>query len=162
MSKNDSLQVNGDLQTAILAAVKKEIWVGLSVESAFKLFTEGIAAWWPLHSHSVGAEQAESCVFENWIGGRIYEVMQGGKQAEWGRVLVYAPPKRLTFSWYPGRDESTAQEVTITFTADRNGTRLELVHQGWETLGERAQEIRRGYDTGWESVLAEYIKKSKV
>jgi hypothetical protein len=34
---------------------------------------------------------------------------------------------------------------------------VELVHVGWETLGEQALALRHGYDTGWDYVLAKYI-----
>jgi hypothetical protein len=34
---------------------------------------------------------------------------------------------------------------------------VELVHTGWETLGDEAQSGREGYDFGWDFVLANYI-----
>ncbi len=45
-------------------------------EDAFRLFTEGIATWWPLQEHAVGAGEenyAASVVFEPRDGRRIYE-----------------------------------------------------------------------------------------
>ena len=156
MSQNESLEVSAKIQVEAIEPVRKEIQVSLSPEAAFRLFTDGIARWWPLRSHSVGEEKAESCVFEGRVGGRIYEIMQGGRQAEWGRVLSYEPPRRVVFSWYPGRTQATAQEVTLTFTPVEAGTLVELVHRGWETLGEKAQEMRRGYHTGWDTVLDEF------
>ena len=44
--------------------VEKQIKVGLSQEAAFRLFTEGLDKWWPLATHSVGEEQAETCVLK--------------------------------------------------------------------------------------------------
>ena len=35
------------------------------------------------------------------------------------------------------------------------GTRVELVHTGWERRGEQALEAMKGYDEGWEVVLGE-------
>jgi hypothetical protein len=138
--------------------VRKQVKVSLSVEKAFELFTAGIGTWWPLTTHSVGEEQAESCFFEGWVGGRIVEVLKDGSRSEWGRVLVWEPYQRVSFHWYPGREPDTAQEVTVTFREIPGGSVVELVHTGWETLGAAlAQSRRDGYDTGWDFVLAKYI-----
>jgi uncharacterized protein YndB with AHSA1/START domain len=145
-------------QSVKIEPLRKQLKVGLSPEDAFRLFTEGIDKWWPLRTHSVGEEQAESCYFEGWVGGRIMEVLKDGNQSEWGKVLVWKPFEKVTFTWYPGRTPETAQEVTVKFSEiEGGGTLVELVHTGWETLGERAQSGRAGYDTGWDFVLAKYI-----
>jgi uncharacterized protein YndB with AHSA1/START domain len=144
-------------QAIKIEPVEKQIKVGLNQEAAFRLFTEGLNKWWPLATHSVGEEQAETCVFEGHVGGRIYEVMKDGNQAEWGKVLAWKPFEKLVFTWYPGRTSETAQEVTVTFREIPGGTQVELVHIGWELLGEKAQSGREGYDFGWDFVLANYI-----
>ena len=140
--------------------VRKQVKVGLPPEAAFKLFTQGIGSWWPLSAYSVGQEHAETCFFEGWTGGRIMEVLKDGSQSEWGRVLVWEPYQRVSFHWYPGRGADTAQKVTITFLKIPEGTLVELVHSGWETLGDRAQAIRNGYVSGWDFVLARYIDQA--
>jgi uncharacterized protein YndB with AHSA1/START domain len=137
--------------------VRKQLKVSLPVEKAFELFTSGIGTWWPMATHSVGEGQAETCFFEGWVGGRIVEVLKDGSQSEWGKVLSWEPPHRVSFHWYPGRRPDTAQEVTVTFTAIATGSLVELVHVGWESLGEQALARRDGYDTGWDYVLAKYI-----
>ena len=75
------------VQSVKIEPVRKQLKVGLSVERAFELFTAGIGKWWPLLTHSVGEEQAETCFFEGWVGGRIVEVLKDGTQSEWGKVL---------------------------------------------------------------------------
>ena len=137
--------------------VQKELKVRLPRESAFKLFTEEISTWWPLPSHSVGGDEAEICFFEGRAGGRIYEIMSDGREAEWGRVLAWEPYDRVVFNWYPGRTPDSAQEVTVTFSDFPGGTRVELVHVGWEIRGAEAQKDRDGYDMGWDFVLANYV-----
>ena len=144
-------------QTVKIEPVRKQLKVRLSVEQAFELFTAGIGKWWPLVTHSVGEEQAETCFFEGWIGGRIVEVLRDGSQAEWGRVLVWEPFHKVSFHWYPRRAPDAAQEVTVSFSEISDGTLVELVHVGWETLGADAQDRRDGYETGWDFVLAKYI-----
>jgi hypothetical protein len=146
------------LQTTKIEPIQKQLKVSLSVEQSFKLFTEGINKWWPLSTHSVGEDQAESCYFEGWVGGRIMEVLKDGSEAEWGKVLTWKPYELVSFQWYPGRTAETAQEVTVKFSElASGGTLVELIHIGWETLGEKAQSTRLGYETGWDFVLAKYI-----
>lgn len=146
------------LQAVKIEPVRKELKVGLNPEQAFRLFTEGIGKWWPLHTHSVGLEDAQTCYFEGRVGGRIMEVLKDGSESEWGRVLAWKPFELVTFQWYPGREPDSAQEVTVTFkNLASGGTLVELVHTGWETLGDRALEVRTGYDSGWDFVLANYI-----
>jgi hypothetical protein len=143
-----------------LEPVRKQLKVSLPVEASFRLFTEGIGRWWPLATHSVGEDQAETCFLEGWVGGRIVEVIKDGRQVEWGKVTVWEPFQRVSFHWYPGRALDTAQEVTVTFREVQGGTLVGLVHTGWETLGERALVVRQGYESGWEVVLAKYREAS--
>ncbi len=80
----------------------------------------------------------------------------------WGKVKACAPPHRVSFTWYPGRTEDTAQDVEVNFEATSQGTTLTLVHRGWELLGEAAEETRAGYDSGWDIVLGKYIQGSRT
>lgn len=145
-----------------IAPVEKIFQVNLPVERAFRLFTEEIHTWWPLETHSVGGDRATTCVFETKVGGRIYEIQEDGAESEWGRVLAWEPPSHVTFTWHPGRDESTAQEVQVTFDAETGGTRVHLIHKDWELLGDLAQKTRQGYDTGWEVVLGRYSQQASA
>lgn len=140
--------------------VKKSVLVSLSVSDAFELFTKRIANWWPLVTHSVGEEKAETCVLEGRKGGRLYEIQKDGTESVWGTILSWEPPKRLVFTWHPGRESETAQEVEIVFTPEDGGTRLDLIHRGWEILGEDAQKRRDNYDTGWDYVLGLYLTQT--
>lgn len=140
------------VETVKIEPVRKQLKVSLPVDKAFELFTARMGHWWPLPTHSVGAEQAETCFFEGWVGGRIVEVLKDGTESEWGRVTAWEPSHTVSFYWYPGQAPDTAQEVTVTFGEIPGGCVVELVHTGWETLTER-----NGYDTGWDFVLAKYI-----
>ena len=146
----------------VIPPLVKSVLVSLSVEDAFRLFTEGYARWWPLLSHSVGEEHAQTCVLEAGIGGRIYEIIDDGRQVEWGRVLAWEPPRRLVFSWYPGRQPDTAQQVEVTFRVQGERTLVQLTHTGWENLGALAQAHRLNYDSGWDTVLGKYTGLAKA
>jgi uncharacterized protein YndB with AHSA1/START domain len=143
-------------RTAEIAAIHKSVTVRRPVEEAFALFTEGIATWWPLATHSIYEERATTAVFESRVGGRLYEISIDGEKGVWGTVRVWAPPHRIVYSWHPGRGEETAQEVEVQFAADGVGTRVEIEHRGWE----RAPEQRSGYDEGWDFVLGQYVTVS--
>lgn len=134
----------------------KSITVPWPQEAAFRRFTAEIHTWWPLRSHSIGGEKAETVVFEGRAGGRIYERLRGGEECTWGVVRAWEPPARVAFTWHPGRDPAQAQEVELRFVPDGRGTRLELTHTGWEKLAALGRKARRGYGIGWAYVLRLY------
>jgi uncharacterized protein YndB with AHSA1/START domain len=149
------------MSTQTSEAVRRSVTVARKPDDAFRLFTEGIATWWPLESHSIGKDGAapETVVMEAREGGRLYERMADGDEAHWGTILAWEPPDRVVISWElrPGRP---ATEVEIRFAPDGEGTRVELQHRGWERLGEQGEEARAGYHTGWEYVLGRYAERA--
>lgn len=52
---------------------------------------------------------------------------------------------------------TSATEVEIGFSSRDGKTEVVLTHSGWEAYGEKADEIRGGYDKGWDTVLGTYI-----
>lgn len=142
-----------DARAKTVDPLVKKVVVPLTVRDAFELFTSGMASWWPLKTHSVAEERAVTCRCESGVGGRIYEVDDAGREHLWGTVHVWQPPERVVFNWHPGRDATTAQEVEVRFSAAPEGTAVELEHRKWETLGGEAEEIRSGYDAGWDITL---------
>jgi hypothetical protein len=139
---------------APLPPLIKTITVGWNPEAAFRRFTREMGTWWPLTSHSCGGRDAENVVFEEKVGGRIIERIRGGREATWGTVTQWDPPRVVAFTWHPARDPDTAQNVEVRFHADGAGTRLELIHTNWETFGAMAKKARGGYNMGWDYVLA--------
>jgi len=133
--------------------LRKSVAVPLPVPDAFDLFTTEMDRWWPLRTHSVHGDRASHCGIEPRIGGEIYEVARDGARSTWGRVIVWDPPSRVAFTWHPGRDATTAQEVEVTFRPVGTDTVVDLEHRGWQMLAERAAAVRDQYDNGWESVL---------
>jgi uncharacterized protein YndB with AHSA1/START domain len=137
--------------------IEKSVTVAAPVEHAFRVFTEEIHTWWPLQTHAVNTEQADTVVMEGREGGRLFERNTGGEEHLWGIVLAWDPPHRLGYSWHPGRGEETAQEVEITFTSlGDDGTRVDVRHWGWEKLGDRLDETIGSYNEGWDMVLGRY------
>lgn len=139
-----------------IAPVRKSITVPWKPAVAFRRFTDGIAQWWPLTSHGVSGSAEAGVTFEGRVGGRVYETAPDGTEHLWGTVTEWDPPRRVVFTWHPGRPVDTRQEVEVTFQPAGEGSRIDLVHSGWEHLGERAAGIRANYDTGWDLVLGRY------
>ena len=148
--------MHGDLTS--VEPVRKSVTVPAAPQRAFELFTREIGTWWPLGTHSIGGDKITEVVFEEQVGGRIYERHSDGGEGEWGRVLAWDPPGRFAMTWYPGHDSSQATELEVSFKADGDGTRVDLVHRGWEILADRAQESRNEYDAGWGKVLSYYTR----
>jgi uncharacterized protein YndB with AHSA1/START domain len=112
------------------------VWVDCAVDDAFRLFTEGFGAWWPLAAHSLHREDAERCALEPWLGGRVFERTRDGREEEWGAVISWEPPVRLEFTWRPGQKEDPQQTVEVEFQTEAYGTRVTLTHHGWERAAE--------------------------
>jgi uncharacterized protein YndB with AHSA1/START domain len=136
---------------------RKSIWVQAPVERAFSIFTEGIGGWWPLTSHSLGRERAESAFFEGREGGRVFERQQDGTEAIWATVRAWEPPHRVLLEWKVN-PENPPTELEVRFAPDGDGTRVDLEHRGWERYGERADSARSRYDGGWNVVLGGYVE----
>ena len=138
--------------------VRRTVVVNRSVEDAFRVFTEEIGKWWALEVHSLSldrtGEAAETAIMEGQVGGRLYERMSDGTEADWGRLFVWEPPHRVAFEW---QVTGTPTEVDVRFTADGDATRVELVHSGFDRL-EDAERRRNGYDEGWALGLSRYAE----
>ena len=132
--------------------VRKTVNVAVPLELAFEIFTDDFGTWWPLETHSIG-KPSTGAFIEGSEGGRVYERTDKGAEADWGRVLVWEPPRRLVFTW---EITKPATEVEVRFSAADAGTRVELEHRGWERLGAEARTRREEYDPGWTFVLGRY------
>ena len=132
-----------------LYAIKKDVFVRAPVERAWAMFADRLGDWWPLESHSIGGERAETAIL---TAERIYELWDDGTERTWGHVLAWDPPHRVVFTWEIGED--CGREVEIRFVADGEGTRVELEHRGWEA---GAEQTWQSYDGGWTHVLGRFV-----
>jgi uncharacterized protein YndB with AHSA1/START domain len=142
--------------------VRRTITVDRPVEDAFRVFTDGIASWWPLESHSIeamgtdGARVPETVVLEARTGGRLYERKSTGEEGYWGTVTHWEPPHRVVIAWKVNPDAPAPTEIDVRFAPEGDGTRVELEHRGWERLGASAAEARASYAAGWVTVFGAY------
>ena len=135
-------------------AVRKSVFVRCTPEHAFHVYTERMSDWYPIEGHSIFDDPQSTVVWEGRVGGRVYERSSKGEEGVWGTIVVWDPPNELTMTWHPDRGEETAQELNIRFTAEGEGTRVDVVHTGWERVGPDFLDKITSYDEGWGMVLA--------
>ncbi len=132
----------------------------LAPGEAFDLFTNAIATWWPLATHSVGLDRARSVSCGTSLGGEVVESLSDGTTSVWGSVLESGPPHRIVFSWHAGRSADDATRLELTFTASDDGsTIVGLSHSGWERWAD-GEARASGYNGGWEIVVAAYVRSA--
>jgi hypothetical protein len=126
-------------------------------EEAFFRFTTEIASWWPMGTRPPGRSRTGAVVFDEGEGGRIFHREKNGDITLWGTVEAWDPPNRVAFSFHPGRPESEAQRVEVTFEAlGEERTRVTLVDSGWTGSSPRVAVASDRLETGWEPVLGRY------
>lgn len=119
-----------------MSGVRVTTVVPTGVESAFRIFTEEIDAWWRKGPRfRVDGERPSTMRLEPEVGGRFLEVYRGDDAFEIGKVLVWEPPERLVFEM-GGRDFKPDErtEVDVRFEAVDAGTRVTVHHTGWDAL----------------------------
>jgi uncharacterized protein YndB with AHSA1/START domain len=130
--------------------------VECTADHAFKVWTSKIGTWWP-RDHTVSGQPGE-IVLESGPGGRIYERTSDGQRHEWGEVIVWEPPRRLSYLWHIGRARATATEVEITFIDEGAGrTRVAIAHSGWDVLGDEAEARRDLNRSGWDALVPHFV-----
>lgn len=130
--------------------VQKSIVVRCSVAHAFRVFTDRIDLWWP-PSHR---KDPDSVFFlEAGEGGRFGERLPAGDERILGEVLLWEPPERLVYSWWPGAVDAPTR-VEVRFSPEAGATRVDVTHAiGESGLGERWPERARIFTRAWDQVL---------
>ena len=81
----------------------------------------------------------------------------GGMPIEWFSSLTeQVPGERIAWRSRPGSMLENAG--VVRFTAEGDGTRVDVRHYGWEKLAERIDEVVASYDEGWDAVIARYVE----
>ena len=151
-----------------IVPVCREIVVAAPQDRAFDVFARRMGSWWnPLHR--ILDEELADVRIEPRVGGRWAEVGHSGAEYSWGRVLVWEPPSRLVLAWQigptrvPEPDPDRASEVEVRFEPDGgDGTRVELVHRGFERHGDGAEAYRAAMDSeqGWDLILGRFAERA--
>jgi uncharacterized protein YndB with AHSA1/START domain len=152
------------------AVVRKTVKVNVSVARAFSVFVENMEAWWPA-THHIAANPFQAIFVESRKGGRWFERDAQGNDCQWGYVLAWDPPHKVTLSWHLGPDwkfnpdVAHASEVEIRFTAESpSATLVELTHSGFERHGAGYEQLVATMNGpgAWDTTLAEYAKATEI
>lgn len=147
--------------------VRQSIVVKAHVERAFDVFTAGIDTWWP-RTHHIGKSPLKTNVIEPRLHGRCYGLSVDGTECDWGRVLVWEPPRRLVLAWQINPewqfepDVARSSEVEVRFTPEAGGTtRVELEHRYFSRHGAGSDGIRTAVSGsgGWPALLDLFATK---
>ena len=138
--------------------VKKTVHVPIPPDAAFDLFTSRIDEWWPLETHSVSGnsddlDPAKGLEFEARLDGKVTEMLADGTPSHWATVTRWDPPAMFELRWHPGSAPDAATRVEVRFIDENGGTRVDLVHDGFEIRGDAAAKMHKGYNEGWVGVL---------
>ena len=91
-----------------------------------------------------------------------------GTECEIGMVAVWDPPSRLILIWQLTPDfkfdPNLVTEVEVLFTAEGDGTRVELEHRDLERFGERSEAMRETISGpgGWPMLLGLFAEQAKI
>jgi len=131
--------------------IRRSILVRATPERAFAVFTEQIDAWWPPSHRKGGA--STTFVLEPREGGRFFQRTAEGDELALGEVVRFEPPEHLVYTWHPGSDVGPTT-VEIRFTAEPEGTRVDVVHsEGDSGLAERWTDRAAIFERSWPVVL---------
>lgn len=140
----------------MLPPLVKTIEVPCGQETAFKVFVNDMATWWPLAKFSVsafGGAPAQALRADAREGGEIVEVDPNGQEYRWGTFRTFDPFGFLAMDFHiphPDEEPGAASLVEVRFTPlEAERTRVELTQSNWESLGEHAEMLRGGYGGGW-------------
>lgn len=146
-----------------MSSVHSEVVVEAPAARAFEVFTNKMGAWWP-QSHHIGKVEFKNVVVDPQQH-RWYELGVDGSECEWGRVLVWDPPRRLVLGWQLTvqwqYDPSFVTEVEVNFTPISDSrTRVALEHRNLEKFGEQEEQIKAsvGSEGGWPLILNQFAE----
>jgi uncharacterized protein YndB with AHSA1/START domain len=149
-----------------LATIRHSIVVPVPVEAAFTAFTGQFDRIKPREHNLLGVEIAET-VFEQRVGGSLYDRGVDGSECRWARVLAYDPPQRIVISWDISpqwqieTDHERTSEVEIRFVADgEDRTTVQLEHRNLDRHGDGWQMFRDAIagDGGWPLYLHRFAE----
>ena len=152
----------------VAAPIRRTLRVKAPQERAFDVFVAGMGGWW-LKSHSLLKAPQQDVVIEPRTGGRWYEIGEDGSEQDWGKVLGWERPDRVLLAWQLDADWRYDPDfetiVEVRFIPDGDDTLVEFEHRDLERFGERAAEIRGGYESGmeggWGELLAGYQRRAE-
>jgi uncharacterized protein YndB with AHSA1/START domain len=137
----------------------EDIWQGIDIaaspERVWEVLTrEGLVEQW-LGCMGYKAEIGTIFYMQQDAAKRASGDTSGATHCE---LLALDPPRHMVFSWY--YPDMPKTEVLITLEAAGAGTRVALVHTGWDQYdGDQIKTIRDALAGGWGSYVLPQLKR---
>jgi uncharacterized protein YndB with AHSA1/START domain len=135
----------------------KSVVLPLSPAASFELFTTHAGEWWPEDRRHTKDPESEIAIEST---GRFFERSRAGVEVELGRVREWAPPHRLVLDFYVASGPDAPTDVTITFTAEGDATRVTVEHRPTQTSANIWEQRAARYAESWDKVLAALVKRA--
>ncbi|MGK2740132.1 SRPBCC domain-containing protein [Tepidicaulis sp. LMO-SS28] len=120
------------------AAVRVSIEIAVAPDELFQIFVEDVDLWWKRGpSHRFFPPWEGTLRFEKNGETRLVQQDEENPKRRHviGKVLVWQPGTHLAFEFrLPNFSPEQVTRVDVAFMPTETGTRLELLHTGWETL----------------------------
>jgi len=98
--------------------------------------------------------------FEPMVGKSFYlDCDQHGKA--WCVVKEIVPQEKLVYG-FQSKITKVETLVAITLAKEGKGTRLTLIHSGWDALPPGEQNIAETFDGGWDAHLKQLRKEIEI
>lgn len=143
--------------------LRSTVVVPLTIDHAFALFSD-LDRWWP-SEYTRAPVVDQEIVIEPHAGGFCYERGANGFRCDWGRVLVYEPPRHLVLAWQitaarePRADPEHSSTIDVRLVPDgAQRTRVTLEHRDFDRHGPDTAGYRAlmASEDGWPLILGRY------
>jgi uncharacterized protein YndB with AHSA1/START domain len=141
-----------------IESIKREVIVGASQMTAFKVFTEKMDLWWP-STHHIGQTPVTGTVLEPRVKGRWYTLHEDGNEVNVGHVLEWDPYALVVLAWQINGDyqydPELITEVEVHFIPEGpKTTKIKFEHKNLDRLG--GSKAIESMDYGWGWILQLY------
>ena len=138
-----------------MARVEQSVIIAAKPERVWQAWIGEISHWWK-GPYFVDRSRATGLVIEPQLGGRFMETWDDqGSGYLVGQVIEWLPPRRFAFTWMEKAWQGISTVVWVEVQPEGRGTRVTLVHEGFERLPDAAGQ-RGGYDKGWADLLDKF------
>lgn len=133
-----------------MTSLTKTVVLPLPPAAAFELFTQHASEWWPEDRRHTKDPESTIAILAT---GRFFERSRAGVEVELGRVRVWQPPHRLELDFYVASGPDAPTDVTISFTAEGDATRVTVEHRPTAASEKIWSERAPRYAASWDRVL---------
>lgn len=145
-----------------IAPIRRAVHTRAAPARAFVIFTSRMSEWWP-KGQTPAPKPHVALIIEPHVDGRWFERDVEGVETQWGKVLVWSPPHRLTLAWQLNSnfryDPALITEVEITFAqAADGGTDVTLEHRDLQKFAAHTRRMVESVGGGWTAKVREFAE----